>query len=196
MLYVKKDLSYDVLGQMVQDRLLIWKFKLGNADALRLIYEKYKDDLLKLAVALTNDVHMAEDVVQDVFVSFAQSAARIRPAGSLRTYLATCVANRIRNRKRDQQRHETSGMDDSDCAIAEARLPEQWAILSEELGLLSNAMAQLPYEQREVIGLYMQGGMTFRQIARTQNASINTVQGRYRYGLNKIRSMLNGKIEK
>ncbi|MHC4168803.1 MAG: RNA polymerase sigma factor [Planctomycetota bacterium] len=186
----------DALGQMVEDRLLILGFKLGNTDALRRIYHKYKDDLLKLGVALVNDVSVAEDVVQDVFVSFAQSATRIKTRGNLKKYLATCVANRIRNRIRDQQRHETSGIDDSDCAICDRRSPEQWAILSEELELLSKAMAHLPYEQREVIGLYMQGGMTFRQIAKAQNASINTVQGRYRYGLSKIRSILNGKIEK
>jgi RNA polymerase sigma-70 factor (ECF subfamily) len=191
---VKKDLSYDALGQMVEDRLLIWRFKLGNRDALRRIYEKYKNDLLKLAVALTNDVNTAEDVVQDVFVSFAQSAARIQTSGNLKKYLATCVANRIRNRKRDRQRHETYGIDDSDCVISDAKRPEQWAMLSEEMELLSNAMAQIPYEQREVIGLYMQSGMTFRQIAKIQSASINTIQGRYRYGLNKLRSILNSEV--
>ena len=179
---------------MVEDRLLIWKFKLGNRDALRRIYEKYKNDLLKLAVALTNDVNTAEDVVQDVFVSFAQSAARIQTSGNLKKYLATCIANRIRNRKRDQQRHEASGIEDSDCVISDAKRPEQWAMLSEELALLSDAMAQIPYEQREVIGLYMQGGMTFRQIAKVRNASINTIQGRYRYGLNKLRSILNSEV--
>ena len=179
---------------MVEDRLLIWKFKLGNRDALRRIYEKYKNDLLKLAVALTNDVNTAEDVVQDVFVSFAQSAVRIKTSGNLKKYLATCVANRIRNRKRDRQRHETSDIDDSDDVISKAKRPEQWAILSEELELLSQAMARIPYEQREVLGLYMQGGMTFRQIAKVQNASINTIQGRYRYGLNKLRSILNSEV--
>ena len=179
---------------MVEDRLLIWRFKLGNRDALRRLYEKYKNDLLKLAVALTNDVNTAEDVVQNVFVSFAQSATRIQTSGNFKKYLATCVANRIRNRKRDRQRHEASGIDGSDCVISDARRPEQWAILSEELELLSNAMAQIPYEQREVIGLYMQGGMTFRQIAKLRNASINTIQGRYRYGLNKLRSILNSEV--
>ena len=180
---------------MVEDRLLIWKFKLGNRDALRRLYEKYKNDLLKLAVSLANDVSTAEDVVQDVFVSFAQSADKIRPRGNLKKYLITCVANRIRNRKRNQQRHETSGIDDLDGTISDVNRPEQWAILSEELALLSNAMAQIPYEQREVVTLYMQGDMTFRQIAKIQNASISTVQGRYRYGLNKLRLILNGEID-
>ena len=180
---------------MVEDRLLIWKFKLGSRDALRRLYEKYKNDLLKLAVSLVNDVNIAEDVVQDVFVNFAQSADKIQPHGNLKKYLITCVANRIRNRKRDRQRHETSGIDDLDLTISDVNRPEQWAILSEELVLLSNAMAQIPYEQREVVTLYMQGDMTFRQIAKIQNASINTVQGRYRYGLNKLRSILNGEID-
>jgi RNA polymerase sigma-70 factor (ECF subfamily) len=181
---------------MVEDRLLIWRFKLGNRDALRRIYEKYKNDLLKLAVALANDVNAAEDVVQDVFVSLAQSAARIQTSGNFKKYLATCVANRVRNRKRDRQRHEASGIDDVDCLVSDTKRPEQWAILSEELELLSNVMAQIPYEQREVIALYMQGGMTFRQIAKVQDASINTIQGRYRYGLNKLRSILNSEVQK
>ena len=179
---------------MVEDRLLIWKFKLGNRDALQRIYEKYKNDLLKLAVALTNDVNTAEDVVQDVFVAFAKSAEKIRTRGNLKKYLVTCVANRIRNRKRDQQRHETSSINGLDSAISDENRPEQWAILSEELKLLSNAMAQIPYEQREVLTLYMHGDMTFRQIAKIQNVSINTIQGRYRYGLNKLRSILNSEV--
>jgi len=180
---------------MVEDRLLIWKFKFGNKDALLRIYEKYKDDLLKLAAALVNDVSTAEDVVQDVFVSFAQSAAKIRARGNLKKYLATCVVNRIRNLKRDQQRHEECGINESDFIISDSRRPEQWAILSEELALLSNAMAQIPYKQREVLALYMQGDMTFRQIAKVQNVSVNTIQGRYRYGLNRLRSILNGEVK-
>ena len=181
---------------MVEDRLLIWRFKLGNTDALRASYQKYKNDMLKLAVALTNDVTTGEDVVQDVFVSFAQSAAKIQSSGNLKKYLATCVANRVRNRRRDRQRHEAAGMEGSDCIDSDVKRPEQWAILSEELELLSEAMAQIPYEQREVVSLYMQGGMTFRQIAKVRNASINTIQGRYRYGLNKLRSILNSEAKK
>ena len=181
---------------MVEDKLLIWKFKHGDKDALQRLYEKYKNDLLKLAIALVNDVSTAEDVVQDVFVVFARSADKIQLRGNLKKYLITCVANRIRNQIRDQQRHKTSGIDELDWAVSDINRPDQWAILSEELERLRNALAQIPYEQREVITLYMQANMTYRQIAKIQNASINTIQGRYRYGLNKLRSILNSEIEK
>lgn len=180
---------------MMEDRILLWKFKHGSSDALRRIYEKYRTDLLKLAVSLVTDLNTAEDIVQEVFVGFAQSAARIRLAGDLRKYLVTCVANRIRNRRRDQQRHESIGLAGADELLCGSRGPEQWAVLNEELRSLSRAMAQIPYEQREVVNLYMQGDLTFRQIARMQNASINTVQGRYRYGITKLRSLLNGELE-
>ena len=180
----------------MEDKWLIWKFKLGSTEALRAIYEKYKNDLLKLAVALTNDLNTAEDAVQDVFLGFAQSAEKIRLAGNLKTYLATCVANRIRNVERDRKRHEAADHKSADRDMTHEQGPERWAILSEEMELLSMAMAQIPYEQREVIGLYMQGGMTFKQIAKIQNASINTIQGRYRYGLDKLRAVLNGQVQK
>ena len=183
------------MRSMIEDRLLIWQLKRGRPDALRRIYEKYKNDLLKLAVSLAGDVNTAEDVVQDVFVSFAQSAGRIAVRGDLRKYLVACVANRIRNHRRDRQRHEAIGLDGAERLVCGRRRPEQWAILNEELRSLSRAMAQIPYEQREVIGLYMEGDLTFRQIAALQNASINTVQGRYRYGMTRLRSLLNGEME-
>jgi RNA polymerase sigma-70 factor (ECF subfamily) len=181
---------------MVEDRLLILKFKLGDRDALCRIYEKYKYDLLKIAISLLNDVNTAEDVVEEVFTTFAQSAATIRIAGNLKSYLTICVANRVRNTKRDRQRHEACDIDESEGIVCQARRPEQWAMLNEEMEILNDALAQIPYEQREVLTLHMQGGMTFRQIAKIRNASINTVQGRYRYGLNKLRSILNGEMKK
>ena len=55
-------------------------------------------------------------------------------------------------------------------------------------------MAQIPYEQREVIILHLRTGMKFQQIAKLQDISINTVKGRYRYGLDKLRTILNGEV--
>ncbi|MEA3226372.1 MAG: sigma factor-like helix-turn-helix DNA-binding protein, partial [Planctomycetota bacterium] len=51
-----------------------------------------------------------------------------------------------------------------------------------------------PYEQREVLILHSYSGMKFRTIAKQQGVSINTAQGRYRYALDKLRSILNGEV--
>jgi RNA polymerase sigma factor (sigma-70 family) len=89
---------------MIEDELLKLKFKLGSEDALQRIYEKYLNYLLSVAMAFLNDSHASEDVVHDVFVSLAQSAGAFRLRGSLKGYLAVCVANRARDRLRAGKR--------------------------------------------------------------------------------------------
>ena len=58
---------------MLEDKLLIWKFKCGSSEALCRIYQKYGDYLLALAAALLGDVNAAEDAVHDVFCKFIES---------------------------------------------------------------------------------------------------------------------------
>jgi len=177
---------------MMEDKLLVWKCKRGSRDALRRIYEKYHVDLLKLAVVLTGDANTAQDIVHDVFVRFAQSIRRLGLTGSLKGYLVVSTANRVRDQRRDTLRRSEQGLEQADALPSGAPQPEQWAVLSEQLEHLRQAMAQLPYEQREAVALHAQTGMTFRSIARRQNTSVSTVQGRYRYGIEKLRSLLNG----
>jgi len=178
---------------MIEDKLLILRFKHGSRRALARIYEKYEGYLLTLATALLNDVNSAEDIVHDFFVSFAQSADRLKLEGSLKGYLATCVANLARDSIRTRQRGPDA-LDESTPISSNAKGPESSAVCSEELQLLNSALARLPYEQREVVILHLRGGMKFRQIAKSQNVSINTVQSRYRYGLDKLRTLLDGEV--
>jgi len=67
---------------------------------------------------------------------------------------------------------------------------------NEELQLLNSALAAIPYEQKEVVVLHIRGQMKFRAIAELQGVSIKTVQSRYRYGLDKLRVMLDGQVKK
>jgi RNA polymerase sigma factor (sigma-70 family) len=180
---------------MIEDELLKWKFKRGSKDALSRIYEKYLDYLLTLAMALLNDAGIAEDVVHDVFVSFAKSAEEFKLAGSLKSYLATAVCNRSRDQIRANKR-QPARLDESDPVISSSDDPEQSVIYSEESQRLNDAVAQLPQQQREVVVLHLKGEMKFREIAMLQGESINTILGRYRYGLNKLRSILDGEVEK
>jgi RNA polymerase sigma factor (sigma-70 family) len=177
---------------MLEDKLLIWNFNRGNREALRSIYEKYKDDLVTLAAALLTDVASAEDVVHDVFVGFIESSRKFRLTGSLKSYLATCVANNARNRNKAGRRHQNVK---SAMVTSNANRPDAAVMFSEELRQLSLALEQLPYEQREVLLLHSYSGLKFKAIAREQNVSINTVQGRYRYALDKLRSILDGEIK-
>jgi RNA polymerase sigma-70 factor (ECF subfamily) len=180
---------------IVEDKVLILRFKSGNRAALCRIYEKYRTDLLKLAALLLNDRAEAEDAVHDVFVAFAQSADRLRLSGSLKGYLLTCVANNARNRNRTNRRKQTVGLEEVATRATESASPAQWIAYSEELQRWSDALGKLPYEQREVVTLHLRADMTFRRIAQLQAVSVNTIKGRYRYALEKLRSTLNGELE-
>jgi len=178
---------------MIEDELLKLRFKAGSADALQRIYRKYRDTLLTLAMAMVNDSATAEDVVHDVFVSFAQSGAKFRVRGSLRAYLATCVVNRVRDRMR-ARKFQGQALD-AELALESDFDPPDGRLLSDERSrLVARALARLPDDQREVIALHLNGELKLREIARLQNVPLTTVRGRYRHGIDRLRSILNGKL--
>ncbi|MBN1362120.1 MAG: sigma-70 family RNA polymerase sigma factor [Sedimentisphaerales bacterium] len=177
-----------------EDRVLVWRLNRGDATALSRVYEKYRADLLRLALSLLSDRAGVEDVVQDVFVGFAGAARTFRLTGSLKSYLATCTANAARNRLKAAARRTTASLAEALDVVGTAAGPDEWAMLSEEFQQVCRAMVQLPAEQREVVTLHLYGDMPFREIAAWQKTSIKTVQSRYRYGLDKLRSALNGEV--
>jgi len=180
---------------MLEDKRLIWELKQGNKDALRQIYLEYKDTLLTIAASLLHDTYAAEDVLHDVFVSFAGSAGKLELRVSLRSYLITSVVNRVRDRFRKKKRH-TVELDKAGQIRSDLNRPEQSAVLAEQLQLMADALSQIPLEQRETIILHLNGGMKFKEIAEMQHIPMNTVQGRYRYGLDKLRTILRGESKK
>jgi len=180
---------------MLEDQRLLWRLKRGDKEALRSIYEKYKDNMLTVATSLLRDAGSSEDVLHDVFVSFAMSVQKLKLRSSLRKYLITSIINRVRDRFRTKKHHIVE-LDEVGPVSSDSESPERSAILSEESRLLAGALARLPLEQRETIVLHLKADMKFNQIAKMQGISISTVQGRYRYGLSKLRTILNGEMKK
>jgi len=178
---------------MLEDEWLKLRFKAGSTDALQRIYEKYRDCLLTLAMAMLNDGGTAEDVVHDVFVSFARSGSKFRLHGNLRSYLATCVVNRVRDQLRARKRRGLAL--DEDLPLESDFEPPDGRLLSDERSrLVARALARLPEEQRETIALHLKGQLKLREIARLQEVPLTTVRGRYRHGIERLRSLLNGRL--
>lgn len=172
---------------MWEDKLLVLKCRHGSREAMGRIYLKYKDYLLTLARGLLSERAAAEDVVHDVFVRFAESTATFRLTGSLKGYLATCTANQARDLIRARR---AEGPAPAIWNTKDGDSPEAEAVATEQRVQLQQALAQLPYEQREAVLLHLKAGMRFKDIARLQRVSLSTTHGRYRYGLDKLRSLL------
>ncbi len=207
----------------MEDKLLVLRCQRGSREALTRIYEKYKADLLLLALGLLNDKTAAEDVVHDVFLSFVRHLDQFRLTGSLKGYLLTCAANHARNwNKAERVRGRLAvSVPNADPATGDVSRPSwprcregilpsnrgrdardtddgplETLVCNEQLELLGGALAELPFEQREALMLHLHGQMTFHAIAKARQISTNTAKSRYRYGIDKLRSILNGKVSK
>lgn len=174
---------------MLEEKRLIRELKRGSKKALHQIYMEYKDTLLTIATALLHDNSAAEDVLHDVFVSFAGTVGGLQLRGSLKSYLTTSVVNRVRDRYR-KKKHHLVELDEARQVAGKSDDPVQSAVFGEQFGQLADALSRLPLEQRETIVLHLNGKMKFKEIALMQGIPISTVQGRYRYGLGKLREMV------
>ncbi len=172
---------------MLEDRQLMKDLQRGETAAWRQIYLKYKDDLLTVARSLVCDMNTAEDCLQEVFVSLVSDGYKVR--SNLKGYLLSCVVNRARDhlRRRDAQSNCQVNMQTQRIDVTD---PANVLAENDEMRVVIRALDKLPIEQREVISLHLQGDMTFRQIAAMLDMSINTVQSRYRYGMEKLRQLL------
>jgi len=179
---------------MLEDKLLVLRCRRGDKDAMCRVYDKYKDYLFTLARALLSEQAEAEDVVHDAFVAFARLARGFRLTGSLKGYLATCVVNGARDQLRARTRW-AKVQERARPALAAPDNPQQDAAEVEDVMRLREALRQIPYEQREAVLLRVKGGIKFRDIAKLQGVSISAVHARYRYGLDKLRSLSNGEVK-
>ncbi len=173
-----------------EDHILLWRSRRGDRSAFDRIYEKYLDTLLTVAMSLLRNAGDAEDVVQEVFTSFVESLDTLRLHGSLRGFLAVCVANKARDLLRQRRRHELG----PGRVVPPADSPEplELVICSEQVRCLQDALSRLPCEQQEVILLHVHAGLTFRAMADALQVPLGTVHSRYRYGLNSLKAALNG----
>ena len=174
---------------MFEDQRLLNRLRAGDKDALRRIYEKYIDDLLRVATSLLSDIQSAEDCLHDVFVNFAGTIDGSMIHSNLKSYLISCVANRARDQLRSKARQSTYQPEQL-CSPPVSTSPAKQLIDAEESVRVFEALAELPYQQREVFVLRIQGQMRFREIAGLLGLSINSVQSRYRYAIEKLRVIL------
>jgi RNA polymerase sigma factor (sigma-70 family) len=180
---------------VLEEKRLIQELKQGSKDALHRIYMEYKDNLLTIAASMLHDTYAAEDVLHDVFVAFAGSIGKIQLRGSLKSYLTASVVNRVRDMYR-KKKHHLVELEEAGQLAGDSDGPVRLAEFGEDAGRLTDALAQLPLEQRETIVLHLNGGMKFKEIAKMQRIPLSTVQGRYRYGLDKMRTILKERAKK
>jgi RNA polymerase sigma-70 factor (ECF subfamily) len=179
---------------MSQDGNILKRLQRGDKDALCQLYEKYAEVMKSVVISLVRDISTAEDCLHEAFVDFAAAVPALRIHSNLRSYLISCVANKARDLLRKNARFSNADLTQLNPS-ANADDPSEQLIIDEGAGKIFDALGKLPCQQREVFVLHVQGDLTFREIAESLGESINTVQSRYRYGMEKLKSLLNSELE-
>jgi len=179
-----RDLADEDLMQLVRQ---------GEAAAFEVVYERHCGAAFSLAYRMCGKRSIAEEVVQESFLSLWRSGARYdRTRGSVRTWTLGIVHNRAIDALRrgivhDRRRASDEGIEErfeapENTEVEVARRDESREIRS--------ALSELPREQSQVIELAYFGGFTHTEIAEMLKAPIGTVKGRMRLGLAKMRLAL------
>jgi RNA polymerase sigma-70 factor (ECF subfamily) len=184
----------------------------GSQDALAVLYDRHAEAIFRLAVRLTNDRGLAEEIVQETFLALWNRAELFDPAsGSVTTWLRTIARNRAVDRLRAAARRprpaeprldpgpdgETigAGRPGSDSQpgggpAAPEAAPERAVELAELRAALRDALADMPAEERRVILLAYQDGLSQSEIANRLGWPLGTVKTRTRRALRRLRSRL------
>jgi RNA polymerase sigma-70 factor, ECF subfamily len=154
----------------------------GHAAWYELLYQAKGPELLLYGRALGLAHSEAEDVLQETFIALMQ---RPEPPSNPEHYCLRAFRNRALNHHRSLWRRLTR-----ECESRRWFEPSPAETAAEHRAM--NALAALPREQREVIVLKIWHEYTFEQIGELLEISPNTAAGRYRYGLQKLRTCLKG----
>jgi RNA polymerase sigma-70 factor (ECF subfamily) len=165
----------------------------GEIGGLEVLYDRYHAAAYALALRITTETGLAEDVVQDSFLGLWRNAGRYSEVkGSVRGWLLAIV----RHRAIDAIRRHKGGVqigDESEQATPSAlTLPDIWPEVAGRLDAdqIRDALRLLPEAQREAIELAYFDGLTQREIATRTGAPLGTVKSRMRLGLVTLRHEL------
>ena len=184
-----RSLADEELTQLVSD---------GDAGAFEVIFDRHSSVAFSLAYRMCGQVPMAEDIVQDAFLSLWRTGARYdRTRASVRSWVLGVVHNRAIDAFRRGIVRESRDVSDEGLAewMPARERTETEVTTREEAREVRGALGGLPTEQRRVIELAYFGGFTHTQIAEMLELPAGTVKGRMRLGLTKLRLALGDPAE-
>ena len=171
------------------DRQVLVELGEGRLDALEALYDRYRAMAYAIALRITADPTLAEDVIQDAFLGVWRHAERyVEGRGSVKTWLLAIVHHRAIDAVR--RRRPASELPDPELpAPPQLVTADVWPEVAGRLDAaeIRTAMAHLSDVQREAIELAYWGGLSQTEIAGRTGAPLGTVKSRMRLGLLALR---------
>jgi RNA polymerase sigma-70 factor (ECF subfamily) len=170
---------------------LVARMRDGDADALRLVVERYQQRVFALIFGIVRDRHEVEDVAQEVFLKVFLKISAFDGRSKFYTWLYRVAANAAKDHVKKRRRRPAVALDEDAQLPHRGHGPEERAAQSERRRLVREAIASLPERYREVLALRELDGMTYNEIAGVLRLSIGTVESR----LHRARARLKRRLE-
>jgi RNA polymerase sigma-70 factor (ECF subfamily) len=185
----------DGLSEGQSEAELMRQVAAGEIGGLETLYDRYHSMAYALALRITTETGLAEDVVQDSFLGVWRNASRyVEDKGSVRGWLLAIVRHRAIDAVRRQRASVAIGDEADEAVPAALTLPDIWPEVAGRIDAeqIRRAMTALPPAQRDVLELAYFDGLTQREIAERTHAPLGTVKSRIRLGLASLRDQLVG----
>ena len=153
---------------------------------------EYESPLIGYARTYLHDLERARDVVQDTFIRLCrQDPEKVRE--HLKSWLFTVCRNRCLDVLRKDKRLQALDEDKWSKVRETAAAPDAQLEQDERLAKVMRFMGRLSENQREVILLKFQQGMSYREIHEVTNLSQGNIGFLIHDGLKRLREMMNPK---
>jgi RNA polymerase sigma factor (sigma-70 family) len=178
----------------LSDEALIAVLARGDDGALAELYDRFGAVAYGLALRIVRDTALAEDVVQEAFLTIWRSAARfVAERGKARTWILTLVHRRAVDLVRREQFRRAEPLQDESERGGRTAEDEAWLRL--ERARVQEALKRLSDQQREAIELAYYGGYSQSELAERLGQPIGTIKSRMFSGLARLRELLDEGVE-
>ena len=181
------------------DEALMLQFQTGDLHSFDTLVKRWEKPLLNYCYRMVNDIALAEDLRQEVFLRIYRSAKKYRPTAQFSTWLYRIATNLCLDTLAKQQRRketpiaaylesESEGFDER--LIDPSDAPDAAVVKKETESRVRSALASLPEDQRGVVIMRHYNGMKFHEIATIVERPISTVKSRMAAGMERLSKML------
>jgi RNA polymerase sigma factor (sigma-70 family) len=175
----------------LSDEALVALLERGEEVALAELYDRYGQVAYSLAYRMLRNETLAEDAVQEAFLTVWRNAARFMPErAKASTWLLTIVHRRAVDLVRREERRRTEPfLPGVEAESGEGSAEDAaWVRLQRER--VQAALRHLPDEQREALELAYYGGFTQSELAERLGQPLGTIKSRMFAGLARLRELL------
>ena len=173
----------------LSDEALVALAARSEQSALAELYDRYGRTAYGLAFRILRDGTLAEDAVQDAFLTIWRSASQFVPErGKASTWILTLVHRRAVDVVRREQRRRADALDRAPEPTVEGVDEDAWLRLQRER--VQDALRKLPDAQREALELAYYGGFSQSELAERLGQPLGTIKSRMFTGLSRMRELL------